>query len=122
MSLLMKKKYFFVLESEGFTYDLEEIMDSRIDKDIPLTKLEAEKFIIDKKNDYEQIYNLNNNKLQLKYQGKEYEFNYKNYNKLLFELLRLKDKDYIEQAKWNNVSLINYFDEEDSLCMNYWMK
>lgn len=37
MSLLMKKKYFFVLESEGFTYDLEEIMDSRIDKDIPLT-------------------------------------------------------------------------------------
>jgi len=33
--------YFFVLESEGFTYDLEEIMDSRIDKDIPLTKLEV---------------------------------------------------------------------------------
>lgn len=65
---------------------------------------------------------MNNNKLQLKYQGKEYEFNYKNYNKLLFELLRLKDKDYIEQAKWNNISLINYFDEEDSLCMNYWMK
>ena len=85
---------FFVLESKEFPYNLEEIMNSRIKYDNPLTKSEIEKFINDNK-DEETIFNLNNSKLKLKYQRKEYEFNYKNYNKLLFEILRLKDEDYI---------------------------
>jgi hypothetical protein len=82
----------FVLESKEFPYNIEEIMNSRIKYDNPLTKSEIEKFINDNRNE-ETIFNLNNCKLKLKYQKKEYEFNYRNYNKLLFEILRLKDED-----------------------------
>ena len=57
---------FFVLESEKFQYNLEEIMNSLIKYDIPLTKSEVEKFINDNK-DEEKIFNLNKNRLQLKY-------------------------------------------------------
>ena len=91
-------------------------MNSLIYDNIPLTKSEVLKFINDNK-DKEKIFNLNNNKLQLKDQGKEYEFNYKNYNKKLFKLLQLDDQYYIQLAKWDKGALINYFDEEDLLYM-----
>jgi len=107
---------FLVLESEEFPDNLEEIMNLHINSDIPITKSELEKFIHDIK-DEEKIFKLDNNKLRLKYQGNEYEFNYKNYNNQIFDFLGVKSNKIIEQAKWNKVGLINYFDEEDLLYM-----
>ena len=50
----------------------------------------------------------------MEYEGKKYDFKYKNYNEKLLECLLVNnDSDFIEQGLWNPITMINYFDDDD---------
>ena len=104
---------FYYLESDKFPNDLNEIIKSSILKNEPLTIKKIEDFIKSNINE-KKNFTFNNNILNLKYEGKEYEFNYKLYNQNLLKILEDNTVGaVIEQSKWNKIGMFTYFDEED---------
>ena len=114
--------YLYYLESEKLPDDLKDIIDESIKRNIPLTIDKIQQFIKNNKNK-EKYFSCVNDKLYLKYQDKDYEFIYKNYNENLLDILRdINNPDFIKQSLWNTLSMINYFDDEDISYMKNLLK
>lgn len=105
--------FLFLLNSPKVPIGIENIRDSIVNKDIPLTLDDINTF---KKNNNEK----NENKFYLKgynlctvYNGHEYQFEYNNYNKKLLNLINVEENEILESIKRNNIPLINFFDSRD---------
>ena len=104
--------FFFYLESDYFPNDLEKVINSSIVKNEPLNVEEIKKFIENNKNNNKK-FQLNNNIMSLNYKDTNYKFNLDCYNNKLLTLLNSDYQEFIEQAQWNQISMIKFFDEND---------
>jgi len=97
-------------------------MDSMIVDEIPLTIEDINKYIENNKENNEKKFEIKDDYLYVYYQEYQYKFKYKNYNKNLLELLKLNSRELLEEAEWNNKSMINFFDDEDVIYIKYLLK
>ena len=117
-----KIDFFFFSLKTNIIFNLDKIIISIIKRQTPLTIKDIESFI--KQNlDKEKAFYVNNNNLYLEYKGKKYNFQYNNYNKnLLYSLKDTTRIDFLDKLKWDNLCLINYFDNNDINYMKYLIK
>ena len=105
--------FFYYLESEYFPDNLKDIMNESLKMNVPLNLEIIKKFVADN-TDNNKKYKYDNETLSLTYEHKEYKYKYKCYNKNLLDVLaNIKSTQLIEEQKWNNCSMIRYFDEDD---------
>ena len=89
------------------------IMNESLKKNVPLNLEIIKKFVADNI-DNNKKYKYDDETLSLTYEHKEYKYKYKCYNKILLDVLaNIKSTQLIEEQKWNNCSMIRYFDEDD---------
>ena len=105
--------FFYYLESEYFPDNLKDIMNESLKMNVPLNLEIIKKFVADN-TDNNKKYKYDDETLSLTYEHKEYKYKYKCYNKNLLDVLaNIKSTQLIEEQKWNNCSMIRYFDEDD---------
>ena len=105
--------FFYYLESEYFPNNLKDIMNESLKMNVPLNLEIIKKFVADN-TDNNKKYKYDDKTLSLTYEHKEYKYKYKCYNEILLDVLaNIKSTELIEEQKWNNCSMIRYFDEDD---------
>ena len=105
--------FFYYLESEYFPNNLKDIMNESLKMNVPLNLEIIKKFVADN-TDNNKKYKYDDETLSLTYEHKEYKYKYKCYNENLLDVLaNIKSTELIEEQKWNNCSMIRYFDDDD---------
>ena len=113
----------FFLDSKAVNVDLNDAMKEIIYKENSLSLTEVEKFIKENNNKNGKEIYLEKNYLCVKYNGKVFKYEYKNYTKYLLASILVSDSDLLlEQLKWNFMSLINFFDENDKAYLKKLLK
>ena len=113
----------FFLDSKAANIDLNVAIKGIISKEKSLSLAEVEKFIKENNNKNGKEMYLEKNNLCVKYDGKVFKYEYKNYTKYLLESILVSDSDLLlEQLKWNFMSLIDFFDENDKIYLKKLLK
>jgi hypothetical protein len=107
------ENFLFYLESENFPDDLKKIMNESIKENKPLDSDTIQKFINNNK-DAEKKYDFDDKILYFNYREEKYQYKYKCYNYNLLDTLENNiNPKFFEEAQWNQISMISYFDEDD---------
>ena len=113
----------FFLDSKAPNVDLNVAMKEIIYKENSLSLTEVEKFIKESNNKNGKEIYLEKNYLCVKYKEKVFKYEYKNYAKYLLASILISDSDLLlEKLKWNFMSLIDFFDENDKAYLKKLLK
>ena len=113
----------FFWDSKAANIDLNDAKKEIINKENSLSVAEVVKFINENNNKNGKEIYLENNYLCVKYNGKVFKYEYKNYTKYLLASILVSDSDLLlEKLKWNFMSLIDFFDENDKAYLKKLLK
>ena len=111
-----KLELFLFLLDAPYT-NINNILTNIMKMEDSLRSSDIQKFIEKNKNVY-----LENNYICIKYKEKIFKYEYEKYSKDLLKLLNNDSENILENAKWNSICLIDFFEDKDKIYLKKILK